>query len=100
MQMQYDPKADALYIHLTAHTVIRTMPINPNFNLDLDEAGEVVGIEILNVRKSGIDPLALEVMEITPDDEVERPDPEAIRKGRIARMEALKRQQRKETQDT
>jgi uncharacterized protein YuzE len=100
MQMQYDPKTDALYIHLTAHTVIRTKPINLNFNLDLDEAGEVVGIEILNVRKSGIDPLALEVIETKPDDEVERPDPEAIRKGRIARMEALKRQQRKETQDT
>lgn len=99
MQMTYDHTSDAMYIQLTENMVVRSKQITPNFALDLDEDGQVVGIEVLNVRKSGIDPLALAVIHATPDTSVERPDAEAIRQGRMARMQALKRQRQKETQD-
>jgi uncharacterized protein YuzE len=98
MQMTYDHKSDAMYIRLTNNPVIRSKQINTNFALDLDETGELIGIEVLNVRKSGIDPLALEVLQMTPDHEVERPDQETIRQGRIAQMEALKQQRAKEAE--
>ena len=98
MQMTYDSTTDAMYIQLTSSTVIRSQQINSNFALDLDENSEVVGIEMLNVRKSGIDPLALEIVQTNSSQEVERPDQEAIRQGRIARMEALKRQKQTEKQ--
>ncbi|MBC8170066.1 MAG: DUF2283 domain-containing protein [Anaerolineae bacterium] len=100
MQMTYDHQSDAMYIRLTGQTVSRSSQINPNFALDLDANGEVIGIELLNVRKSGIDPLALEVLhQTTATAEVERPDPEVIRHGRAARMEALKLQRKQEIQD-
>jgi uncharacterized protein YuzE len=100
MQMTYDHQADALYIQLTNHSVVRSKQVNPNFALDLDESGEVIGIEVLNVRKSGIDPLALEILHTTPDQAAERPNPDAIRQGRKARMEALKRLRAKEAENT
>jgi len=99
MQVTYDHQADAMYILLSENTVIHSKQINPNFALDLDENGEVIGIEVLNVRKSGINPLTLEISHSTEDTAVERPDPEAIRQGRIARMQALKRQRAKEGHD-
>jgi uncharacterized protein YuzE len=98
MQMTYDHKADAMYIRLTDHGVVQSKQVNPNFALDLDENGDVIGIEVLNVRVSGIDPLALEIVHSTADQEAERPDPEAMRKGRAARMEALKRQRQKDAE--
>jgi uncharacterized protein YuzE len=96
MQITYDHKADALYIRLTHHTVVQSKQMNPNFAFDLDENGDVIGIEVLNVRQSGIDPLSLEVVQVTSDQDVERPDQETIRQGRTARMEALKRQRAQE----
>lgn len=48
------------------------------------EDDQVIGIEVLNVQKSGIDPLTLHAIHHTSDQDVERPDPEAIRQGRIA----------------
>jgi uncharacterized protein YuzE len=98
MQMTYDDLADAMYIRLTSGGVSRTKQINPNFMLDLDENGDVIGIEVLNVRKSGINPLALDIVQSTPEQNSEAPDMEAIRRDRAARMETLKRQRGKETQ--
>ena len=96
MQITYDHTVDALYIKLTDHLIVKTKPVNNNFILDTDESGEVVGIEILNARKSGIDPLALQILHSTADHQtVEPPDPEEIRKGREAKMEALKRMHEK-----
>jgi uncharacterized protein YuzE len=97
MQMTYDHQADAMYILLKESTVVSSKRFDPNVALDLDENGGVIGIEILNVRKSGIDPLTLELIHATSDHEVERPDPESLRQGRIARMQALKRQRQQET---
>lgn len=65
MQITYDHQADALSIQLTEHPVIRSKQINSNFALDLDEEREVIGIEVLRVRQSGIDPLIVEVRQVT-----------------------------------
>lgn len=96
MRITYDPQADAMYIQLTDQPIIKSRQINANLALDLDEAGETIGIEILNVRKAGIDPL-VDIVQTPADQVVERPDPEVIRQGRMARMEALKRQREKES---
>jgi uncharacterized protein YuzE len=96
MKMTYDHKADALYITLTENVSINTRQMNPNFRLDVDENDEVVGIEVLNVRKSGIDPLSLTTIHHTPDHEAERPDPAAIKARRAEIRAARKRQQERE----
>ncbi len=48
----YDPEADALYVRLAPKGtgIIDTREVEPGVLLDLDTAGRVVGIEILNVR--------------------------------------------------
>ena len=95
MEISYDHTVDALYIELTDHLVVKTRQVSDNFLLDVDEHGDVVGIEILNARQSGIDPLALQIRHSTADHQtVERPDPEAIRRGREAKRAALARMEK------
>ncbi len=94
MKITYDHLADALYIELTDHPAIKAKHVSGNFIVDTDEAGEVIGIEILSVRKSGIDPLSIEIEHVTTDQVAERPDPEEISKGREAKREALARMEK------
>jgi uncharacterized protein YuzE len=96
MQITYSQSIDALYIKLTDHPVARSQKINQHVALDLDENGEVIGIEVLHAQKLDIDPLKILVEHISTDQQAERPDQEAIRQGRIARAEARKRQQEAE----
>jgi len=84
MEVTYDHKVDALYIELTKQPVAGTKRINPNFAVDVDAQGEVVGIEILNARKSGIDPLTLTAAQFTPDMQAERVNEDGIQAGRTA----------------
>lgn len=59
MRIEHDPRADAAYIYLVDiirhEGVARTVPCNPNLvgeiNLDFDEAGRLVGIEVLDASK-------------------------------------------------
>ena len=48
MKIEYDHYAKALYIRLQEREGGRTVEINENLNLDLDEKGNLIGIEILN----------------------------------------------------
>jgi uncharacterized protein YuzE len=48
MKIEYDRYAKALYIKLQEKERGRTLEINENLNLDIDEKGNLVGIEILN----------------------------------------------------
>lgn len=98
MQVKYDQEADAMYIRLTDNPVLTSKQLSPGFAVDLDENGNVIGIEVLNVRQSGIDPLAVEVIHTLPDQSTERPDQDTVKHGRAARMEALKRQRQGQTQ--
>ena len=48
MRIEYDSQADALYIHLLEVTVYRTVELSEGLNIDLDEKGRLIGIEILD----------------------------------------------------
>lgn len=48
MKIEYDHYAKALYIRLQEKEGGRVIEINENLNLDLDEKGNLIGIEILN----------------------------------------------------
>lgn len=49
MKIEYDPKADAMYIRLCAGSVLDSNAVRPIVFLDTDESGRVLGIEILDV---------------------------------------------------
>lgn len=92
MKMTYDHTVDALYIELVDKSRISTRQINESFILDLDEHEQVVGIEILRVRKSGIDPLTFVMEHLPSQNEVEPPSAEQIKANRAVIIEARKRQ--------
>lgn len=51
MRITYDPVADAVYIYLGDPSAeVTTQEVDEDVNLDLDEHGQVVGIEVLNAR--------------------------------------------------
>lgn len=49
MKLEYDSKADAIYIHLKDATVASTREVEDNLIVDLDAKGKMVGIELLFV---------------------------------------------------
>jgi len=46
MKLHYYPETDSLYIELRAGTAAETREITSGLNVDLDEDGNVVGIDI------------------------------------------------------
>ena len=57
MKLEYDPAADALYVRLNEQPIIESEQIKPGIVLDYDEAGNVVGIEVLSASKHDTAPL-------------------------------------------
>jgi uncharacterized protein YuzE len=60
MIVRYDPSVDAAYIYLVPLTtgiqVARTVPVDPidagaEINLDFDDSGRLVGIEVLRASR-------------------------------------------------
>lgn len=51
MKITYDKEADAIYIKLTNEKFSKTKIIDRNTILNLDENGDVIGIELLFVSK-------------------------------------------------
>ena len=49
MKIEYDPKADAMYIRLAAGTVAESDEIRPGVVFDFDASGRLLGIEMLEV---------------------------------------------------
>lgn len=49
MQLKYDLQAGALYVRLTGNAVAKTRELGDNANVDLDAAGEVVGVEVVSI---------------------------------------------------
>ncbi len=45
--LEFDPKVNAMYIRLKEGKVSESEPLADNIVVDLDEKGEVVGIEVL-----------------------------------------------------
>lgn len=61
MRLTYDPEADALYLKLGTARIARTEEVAPSVMLDLDAAGDIVGVEVLGVsRLPGAEPLQLD----------------------------------------
>ena len=51
MKVTYDEEADAMYIKFTSEKFSKTRLIDKNTILNLDENGNVIGIELLFVSK-------------------------------------------------
>ncbi len=51
MKIEYDREVDALYIRLQEKHVSRTVEIVEGLNLDLDENGKLIGLEVLDATK-------------------------------------------------
>ena len=64
MKIEYDPKADAIYIRLKAGTVAESDEVRPGVLLDFDAEGKVLGIEMLDVSLKTDNPreLAMELI--------------------------------------
>jgi len=46
--MKYFPEEDIIYIEIKRGTEVNSVEISPNITVELDEAGDMIGVEILN----------------------------------------------------
>ena len=51
MKIEYDKEVDALYIYLQEKEVYKTKEIEEGVNIDFDEEGKVIGLEIIGVTQ-------------------------------------------------
>ncbi len=51
MKVNYYIDTDSLYIDLSDKSSVVTKEVSPGINLDFDESGEIVGIDIDNASK-------------------------------------------------
>jgi len=64
--INYDQKSDALYIGIKKGAEEEFVEVSPGVNVELDQKGQVIGIEILNaskVLKSVVRPLQKQILE-------------------------------------
>jgi uncharacterized protein YuzE len=50
MKFNYDAETDSLYINLIDVPGVDSFEIAPEFIVDVDKSGKIVGIEVLNVK--------------------------------------------------
>jgi len=53
--IEYDSAADVSYIRIRRDKVAETIELDDNLIVDLNDKGEIVGLEILSFSKSKID---------------------------------------------
>lgn len=51
MKIEYDRKVDALYIRIQEKHVKRTTELEEGINLDFDEDGKIIGLEIIGATE-------------------------------------------------
>ena len=51
MKVHYDEKSDAIYMRLDDSKIIDSQEVEPGIILDFNDKNQVVGIEILRVKK-------------------------------------------------
>ena len=51
MKIEYDREVDALYVRLQEKYVARTVEVEEGLNLDLDDSGKLIGLEILDATE-------------------------------------------------
>ena len=52
MKITYDKEADAAYIYFKKDKIKKTKEITPDFIVDFNKNGEVVGLEVLSASKN------------------------------------------------
>jgi len=50
MRVQFDEKADAIYLRFNESEIVESEEVHPGIILDFNEQDEVVGIEVLHVK--------------------------------------------------
>jgi len=66
MKIEYDPKADAMYIRLALGQVVDSDEVRPGVVLDFDTYGNVLGIEMLDVSKRTNNPREMSFEMLAP----------------------------------
>jgi uncharacterized protein YuzE len=51
MKIEYDKEVDALYVRLQEKYVARTVEIEEGLNLDIDDEGKLIGLEVLDATR-------------------------------------------------
>jgi uncharacterized protein YuzE len=51
MKIEYDKEVDALHIRIQEEDVARTQEVSDGVNLDLDEQGRLIGLEVLGASE-------------------------------------------------
>jgi len=51
MKIEYDREVDALYIRIQEKEVSRTKEVAEGVNLDIDEEGKIIGLEIVGATE-------------------------------------------------
>ncbi len=51
MRIEYDREADAVYICLQEKEVAETIELSDSVNIDLDEKGKLIGVEVLDATQ-------------------------------------------------
>ncbi len=51
MKIEYDKEVDALYIRIQEKHVSRTQEVSDGVNLDFDEEGRLIGLEVLGASE-------------------------------------------------
>jgi uncharacterized protein YuzE len=63
MRLKVDKESDALYLRLDETAVVESEEVQPGIVLDYDAAGNMVGVEILNLSKR-VAPERLRVLQL------------------------------------
>jgi uncharacterized protein YuzE len=63
MRLKVDKTSDALYLRLDEAAVVESEEVQPGIVLDYDAAGNMVGVEILNLSKR-VAPERLRVLQL------------------------------------
>ncbi|MCO6048571.1 DUF2283 domain-containing protein [Mesorhizobium sp. RP14(2022)] len=59
-KLEYDPNADAAYLRFSRETIIDSEEVSPGIVLDFDEAGLLVGMEVLDATRK-LSPTVLQI---------------------------------------
>jgi uncharacterized protein YuzE len=51
MKIEYDREVDALYVRLQEKYVAKTVEVDEGVNIDFDEGGKLIGLEILDATE-------------------------------------------------
>ena len=70
MKIEYDREVDALYIRIQEKYVARTIEIEEGLNIDVDENGKFIGLEVLDAtdRYSLTDIFNISTENLFPED--------------------------------